>query len=63
MGLLATTAQAGKITSELSASGAIGFGGWNEGNVTVIVNGTGSTKVTLPWLSNRCKNPGMPRLS
>ena len=43
MGLLATTAQAGKITSELSASGAIGFGGWNEGNVTVIVNGTGST--------------------
>ncbi len=42
MGLLATTAQAGKITSEQSASGAIGFGGWNEDNVTVDVNGTNS---------------------
>ena len=43
MALIATTAQAGKITSEVSASGAIGFGGWNEDNVTVIVNGTNST--------------------
>ncbi len=40
MGLLASTAQAGKITSVPSASGAEGFGGWNEGNIEVIVNGT-----------------------
>ncbi len=40
MGLLASTAQAGKITSVPSASDAEGFGGWNEGNIDVIVNGT-----------------------
>jgi hypothetical protein len=34
------TAQAGKITSIPSASGAEGFGGWNLDNVEVIVNGT-----------------------
>ena len=42
MGLLATTAQAGKITSMPSASGAEGFGGWNENNIDVILNGTDS---------------------
>lgn len=36
-------AQAGKITSVSSASGAAGFGGWNLGNVQVELNGTGST--------------------
>ncbi len=40
MGLLATTAQAGKITSIPSASGAEGFGGWNLDNVEVVLNGT-----------------------
>lgn len=34
------TAQAGKITSIPSASGAEGFAGWNLDNVEVIVNGT-----------------------
>ena len=42
MGLLASTAQAGKITSIPSATGAEGFGGWNEDNIDVIVNGTDS---------------------
>jgi hypothetical protein len=34
--------QAGKIISVPSASGAIGFGGWNLDNVEVILNGTQS---------------------
>ena len=34
------TAQAGKITSIASASGADGFGGWNLENVEVILDGT-----------------------
>jgi hypothetical protein len=34
-----SVAQAGKITSIPSASGALGFGGWNLGNVTVDVPG------------------------
>ena len=42
MGFLATTAQAGKITSVPSASGAEGFGGWNENNIDVILNGIDS---------------------
>ena len=42
MGLLATTAQAGKIISVPSASGAEGFGGWNENNIDVILNGINS---------------------
>ena len=43
MGLLASTAQAGKITAfPTPATGSEGFGGWNLGNVEVIVNGTGS---------------------
>ncbi|MFV9616605.1 MAG: hypothetical protein ACNYZG_11655, partial [Gammaproteobacteria bacterium] len=42
MGLLATTAQAGKIISMQSASGAEGFGGWNLDNIEVIVNGASS---------------------
>jgi hypothetical protein len=37
---LSFTAQAGKIISYPSASGAEGFGGWNLDNVEVIVNGT-----------------------
>lgn len=40
---LAGSAYAGKITSVPSASGAPGFGGWNLGNVQVLLNGTGST--------------------
>lgn len=39
---LAGSAYAGKITSVPSASGAPGFGGWNFGNVQVLLNGTGS---------------------
>jgi hypothetical protein len=39
---LAGSAYAGKITSVPSASGALGFGGWNFGNVKVLLNGTGS---------------------
>ena len=39
---LAGSAYAGKITSVPSASGAPGFGGWNFGNVKVLLNGTGS---------------------
>ncbi len=39
---LALSAQAGKITSGPSASGAAGFGGWNLENVEVVLNGTGS---------------------
>lgn len=39
---LAGSANAGKITSVPSASGAPGFGGWNFGNVEVLLNGTGS---------------------
>ena len=34
------TAQAGKITSIPSASGADGFGGWNLDNVEIVLNGT-----------------------
>ncbi|MEN8166012.1 MAG: choice-of-anchor F family protein [Pseudomonadota bacterium] len=34
-----SVAQAGKVTSDLSATGAQGFGGWNLDNVTVIVPG------------------------
>ncbi|MEN8180582.1 MAG: choice-of-anchor F family protein [Pseudomonadota bacterium] len=41
-GLVATSAHAGKITSQESASGAAGFGGFNLDNVEVIVNGAGS---------------------
>ena len=37
---LALSAQAGKITSMPSASGASGFGGWNLENVEVVLNGT-----------------------
>ena len=40
LGLVATSVQAGKITSVPSATGAEGFGGWNLNNVEVIVNGT-----------------------
>ncbi|MEE4254579.1 MAG: choice-of-anchor F family protein [Desulfuromusa sp.] len=41
---LAVSAQAGKITSEVTpATGAAGFGGWNLGNVEITLNGTGST--------------------
>jgi len=39
---LAGSAYAGKIISVPSASGAPGFGGWNLGNVKVLLNGTGS---------------------
>jgi hypothetical protein len=39
---LASSAHAGKITSVPSATGASGFGGWNLGNVQVLLNGTGS---------------------
>ncbi len=39
---LVTSAHAGIITSVPSATGAEGFGGWNLGNVNIIVNGTGS---------------------
>lgn len=38
LALMTGTAQAGKITSMPSASGADGFGGWNEDNVEIIVN-------------------------
>ena len=34
--------QAGKIVTEISHSGADGFGGWNLGNVEVVVNGSSS---------------------
>ena len=34
------TAQAGKITSDPSASGAEGFAGWNLDNVEVVLDGT-----------------------
>lgn len=37
---LALSAQAGKITSMPSASGAPGFGGWNLSNVEVVLSGT-----------------------
>jgi hypothetical protein len=40
---LAGSVHAGKITSVPSASGAAGFGGWNLGNVQVMLNGAGST--------------------
>lgn len=41
---LAVSAQAGKITSELTpATGASGFGGWNLDNVEINLNGNGST--------------------
>ncbi len=36
------TAQAGKISTSPSATGAAGFGGWNLDNVEVILNGSGS---------------------
>jgi len=39
---LAGSVHAGKITSVPSASGAPGFGGWNFGNVQVVLNGAGS---------------------
>ncbi len=39
---LTASAHAGKITSVPSASGASGFGGWNLGNVHVMLNGAGS---------------------
>lgn len=38
----AGSVHAGKITSVPSASGAAGFGGWNLGNVQVMLNGAGS---------------------
>ena len=37
---ISITAQAGKITSIPSASGAEGFAGWNLDNVEVVLNGT-----------------------
>jgi hypothetical protein len=39
---LAGSAHAGKITAVPSQTGAPGFGGWNLGNVQVVLNGVGS---------------------
>ena len=39
---LSLSAQAGKIYTTPSVTGAAGFGGWNLDNVEVIVNGSGS---------------------
>ncbi len=39
---LSLSAYAGRITSVPSASGALGFGGWNLDNVNVVLDGTGS---------------------
>ena len=41
-GLVASTAQAGKIISVPSATDAAGFGGWNLDNVEVVLNGASS---------------------
>jgi len=42
-GLVATTVQAGIITSTQSESGANGFGGWNLNNVKVVLNDSNDT--------------------
>ncbi|CAA0095936.1 Uncharacterised protein [Halioglobus japonicus] len=39
---VSVTAQAGKIVSVPSVTGADGFGGWNLDNVEVVINGSGS---------------------
>ncbi|MCI0517820.1 MAG: hypothetical protein L0Y45_08310, partial [Woeseiaceae bacterium] len=47
---LALSAQAGKITSEQTTNGTPGFGGWNLGNVEVVLNGTqGAIGSTDSW--------------